>query len=273
MPSPENMDTSNGNIGSKPASPRVPVKAVSIQRTVEEMRQHIAKLKAELDAEKARNKQIHRDKVTEIRNVKEAFEKDREHRFHSTQLKYEHEKQAELNRLREEIKKEKDYEIRQLLRENEETIKQLKTQFAEEKDEAVQTALDLHRKSADPFGSGSGNSALVVKLQREIKSLKESKKDLEGQLDAKRQSEDEKSVEIKKLKRDYEEKIQSLSESIETLHQSRSVGLKSVDVTAVRNELEKISMDSMGHMTDITQGESGISQLALFTTGGAGRPF
>ena len=38
-------------------------KATNMQRTIDEMRQHIAKLKSELESEKTRNKQSHRDKV------------------------------------------------------------------------------------------------------------------------------------------------------------------------------------------------------------------
>ena len=36
------------------------------RRTVDEMRQHIAKLKSELETERAKNKQTHRDKVCRL---------------------------------------------------------------------------------------------------------------------------------------------------------------------------------------------------------------
>ena len=47
-------------------------------RTVDEMRTHITQLKAELDIERAKNKQLHRDKVKELHNLRESCETDKE---------------------------------------------------------------------------------------------------------------------------------------------------------------------------------------------------
>ena len=47
-------------------------------RTAEEMRTHITQLKAELDIERAKNKQQHRDKVMEMKALRDSCEADRE---------------------------------------------------------------------------------------------------------------------------------------------------------------------------------------------------
>ena len=73
MPLPNNTmeNTVNGS-----ATTHVSTKMISLRtssnpldanrRTVDEMRQHIAKLKSDLEAERAKNKQAHRDKVCPV---------------------------------------------------------------------------------------------------------------------------------------------------------------------------------------------------------------
>lgn len=194
--------------GSSLISPRV-IKPNS-QRTVDEMRSHIAKLKSELETEKSKNRQVHRDKISEIKQLKESWDKDKEHCLEIALSKLTHQKELEQQKLRDALHKEKDIEIRQLIRYKEDEFKQLRTQFSEEKEDAVKVALELQKKAlAEQFPQhpGSGSTALVVKLQREIKALKDAKKELEEHLRIKSKADLEKAAEIRRLQNDHEQEV------------------------------------------------------------------
>ena len=57
--------------------------------------------------------------------------------FQYLQLKHQQEKAAEVQKAKDQVAKEKDLEIRQILRHGEEDLKQLKIQLIQEKEEAV----------------------------------------------------------------------------------------------------------------------------------------
>lgn len=49
-------------------------RAASIKRSNEEMRQRIAELKTQLESDRARTRQLHRDKVYELRSLQDVAE-------------------------------------------------------------------------------------------------------------------------------------------------------------------------------------------------------
>ena len=191
------------------------------QRIVEEMRAHIAKLKQELEAEKAKNKQLHRDKIAEIRQLKEGFDRERERSVQSLLIKCDQEKLNELQKLRDNLSKEKDVEIRGLLRSQEEDLKQLRQQAHHDKEMAVKAAMEIQKRAlaeqkdgpaTNTFGRLSpGNSALIVKLQREIKALKDAKKELETELDRRSAADQEQKLELKKIKKLHEAELKRIN--------------------------------------------------------------
>ena len=198
-------------------SPKLTSKSMNAQRTMDEMRQHIAKLKSDLESEKTRNKQLHRDKIAEIRNIKDNYNRDKEDALEAMASKLDHQKHLEMQRLKETWNKEKDLEIRQLIKSREEDIRQIKSQISEEKEDAIRVALEMQKRAlTDPGGSNlsphrpSSNSALVIKLQREIKQLKDTKRDLEDQVKVKTQSDNDKSAEIRKLQTEHDLELKKL---------------------------------------------------------------
>ena len=85
--------------------------------------------------------------------------------------------------------------ITNIFRFNEEEIRDLRVRYSQEKEDAVKVALELQKKAlseqrqvmqdspggalSPTFGRPtSGNSALIVKLQREIKSLRDTNRDV-----------------------------------------------------------------------------------------------
>ena len=210
-------------------------KAINNQRTMDEMRAHIAKLKNELESEKARYKQLHRDKVSEIRQTKEGCERDREYALQQLGVKLDQEKLHELNRQREQLSKEKDTELRQLLKQKEEDVRHAKSQAAQEKENGIKVALEMQKKALteqrefclSPNGSMSSsgmsgapgatpptgtasNSALIVRFQREIKQLKDSKKETEEQLKMRTAADNEKTTELRRIRRQHQAEMAKL---------------------------------------------------------------
>ena len=110
--------------------------------------------------------------------MRESCEREKEHALAATRDRLTELKNHELQKLRDALAKERDQEIRVLNRHNEELVQRLKADVAREKDDAVKVALELQKKALceqrDLVASpGTTSSALVVRLQRENKQLKE----------------------------------------------------------------------------------------------------
>ena len=270
------METSNGNgtitTGIKSSSllsyvspvstpsPRLDLnktkKAVNTQRTIEEMRTHIAKLKSDLESERSKNKQLYRDKVAEVKQAKDTVEKDKEYVLQQLQVKLEQEKQTELQKLRESLHKDRDTQIRQLHRYKDDELKQLRTQFSFDKEDGIKVALEMQKKALSdvrdqsPSRPTSGsNSALIVKFQRENRQLKDSVKNLEEQLQQKTVSDSEKAAEIRRMHKEHQEELNRLvkehkddaQKDMEQL--KKALELKQQELLEKEGQIRKLSLD------------------------------
>ena len=247
----DKQDKANGNVPTmKPLSPLVSPRlinnrsGVNHQRTIDEMRARIARLKADLEIEKARNKQLHRDKIIEIRQVRDTCEQEKDQAVEQLQLKLEREKELEVLKVKEAIVKEKDQEIRTLVRRHNEEIWQLKAQWAEEKDDAIRKAVETHHRAQlgdeQPDSAelrtrpGSANPTLLVRLQREVHLLRESNKELEGQIKVKIEAAKEKAAEMRKMQADHDAEIE------EIIEQSKVEVAKHLDEIQAEREALKV---------------------------------
>ena len=123
--------------------------------------------------------------MNELRQLQDSYEKEKEYALASLKDRLAEQKDGELHKLRDALSKERDQEIRDLNKHNEELISRLKAEVTKEKDEAVKVALELQKKALSEqrnlvASPGGTNSALVVRLQRENKQLKEANKSLES---------------------------------------------------------------------------------------------
>ena len=257
---PENMENNNNNnesrsssMSSLPTSPNVTkssspgVKVENPQKIIEQMRKHISKLKVELEAEKFKNKQSHRDKVSEIKQIKEECNKLKEEALETLQVKIEQSNQNKIQKLRETLNREKDNEIRQILRYKDEEIKEIKASFSQEKEDAIKVSLELQKKALleqtgrdTPVNRpSSGNSALIVKYQRELKTLKDTRKTLEEQLRVRTNEFIDKETEIRNLKQQHDIEISRLRRETELEEIAEAQGMKKVeeDLQAMDQEL------------------------------------
>ena len=84
--------------------------------SIDDYKRKIARLKSELEAEKARTKQMHREKSSEIKTLRESYERDKKKEIESIEAKLSEAKRREVKMLQETITKTKDKELQQVLR-------------------------------------------------------------------------------------------------------------------------------------------------------------
>lgn len=101
----------------------------NLQQVVEEMQQHISKLKTELEAEKVYNKQLQREKVAKAKQLQEYVTREQDDAVKSGLLIVDCERQDEFSRLKESLCKEKDAEVRELFNQHKEQVKQLQNRL------------------------------------------------------------------------------------------------------------------------------------------------
>ncbi|KAK7087975.1 janus kinase and microtubule-interacting protein 3-like [Littorina saxatilis] len=89
----------------------------------DDYRRRYSKVKSELDAEKSKTKAMNKDKIEEMRQIREYYEKERHQEHSAMQKRFEAEKKKELARLKEELVKQKDLELQQVLKYKEDEIR------------------------------------------------------------------------------------------------------------------------------------------------------
>ena len=149
--------------------------------------------------------------------LKQSHNEEREHALVMLQLKHDQNRKSEFQHQREQLNKEQEQYMRQLRRQQEEQLKQVKEQMNADREEAIKVALELQNKSLlhdmpasnnnnnNSYSHTGSNSAIIVKLQREIISLRDEKRNLEEHYRLKCISDVEKTEEIEKWKKEFED--------------------------------------------------------------------
>lgn len=182
----------------------------------EDIRRKYARLKGELELERTRTKQLHKEKTEELRQLRELFEKDRKQELDSIKSKLEKEKQRDLAKMRENLVKEKDFELQQVLKYKDDELKHLRSVLSRQNslpqshhhhistDAKVQTdeeASDTEREKV-PERSAAADE--------EVKKLKEANAELEKKYKKKCEEEARKEKEFAKLKESYDQELRNL---------------------------------------------------------------
>lgn len=194
--------------------------------SAEDFRRLNSKLKSDLEAERAKVRQILRDKSAEIKRIQENFEKDRQKAIELATKRLTTEHAADIKKVRENTAREKENELRQVLKFKEEEVKTLKQQVLDEKEKNRRAEEELRRVLADKGREGEDRSEIERKLRIEISSLKEQKHRLDEMYRTKVADDNEKAETIRRLKAEHEIELQkfikeSKRETIHSLHQRR----------------------------------------------------
>ncbi|XP_065934810.1 RIMS-binding protein 2 isoform X12 [Magallana gigas] len=173
--------------------------------SIDDYKRKIARLKSELEAEKARTKQLYRDKSSEIKSLQEAYKKEKEKEISNLERKLSQEKQKEIEILQENITKKKDKELQEVLRYKEEEVKKLRDKFDEEKAKALQTVVESEKKQYEENAD---------KMAKEMEKLKAEKEKIEKDFKKKCEDQAKKEKEFSEVKEGYDAELRKiLSES------------------------------------------------------------
>nr|XP_044988353.1 RIMS-binding protein 3 [Jaculus jaculus] len=135
-------------LGSGRASPKKTGSPGPPAAVLEEQRRELEKLRAELEAERARGRAERRRSAAQARQLRESAERERQQLADHLRSKWEARRFRELRQLQEEVQREREAEIRQLLRWKEAEQRQLQQLLHRERDGVVRQARELQRQLA-----------------------------------------------------------------------------------------------------------------------------
>ncbi|KAM6166727.1 RIMS-binding protein 3A-like [Erethizon dorsatum] len=141
----EDSPTPLGGGRSSPKKPGSPGQAAAM---LEEQRRELEKLRAELEEERARGRAERRRFKAQARRLREAAEREQQQLADQLRSKWEAQRFRELRQLQAEVQREREAEIRQLLRWKEAELRQLQQLLGRERDGVVRQARELQRQLA-----------------------------------------------------------------------------------------------------------------------------
>ncbi|XP_025838504.1 RIMS-binding protein 3A-like [Vulpes vulpes] len=131
------------------ATPKKPSSPGPSAAVLEEQRRELEKLRAELEAERARGRAERQRFASQARQLREAAERERQQLVDHLRSKWEAQRGRELRQLQEDVLREREAEIRQLLRWKEAEMRQLRQLLHRERDGVLRQARELQRQLAE----------------------------------------------------------------------------------------------------------------------------
>lgn len=222
----------------------------NLKRANEELRSHVTRLKAEIELEKIKSKQTHRDKVAEVKRIKDHYERANNQSIEAVTSKMKNLSEVELRKLRDSLHRDKDAEIKQIIKFKDEEIRTLQRTMQEETDRLNR---QIHLSSARRQRLGNTNTnddVELSRLKRELKKLNSEKENLEQKYSEAILYTDVKNETIKKLKVDHERELQKI------LRQARRENSNSV------SELQTLKKSLQEKDTEISRLDSWVSKIS-----------
>ncbi|KAM8819103.1 RIMS-binding protein 3A-like [Rhynchonycteris naso] len=134
--------------GSSRATPKKLASPGSTTAILEEQKQEVEKLRAELEAERARGRAERLRSAAQARQLREVVERERQQLVDHLRSKWEAQRCRELRQLQEKVLREREAEIRQLLRWKEAEMRRLQQLLHRERDGVIRQARELQRQLA-----------------------------------------------------------------------------------------------------------------------------
>uniref|UniRef100_A0A8C7C026 RIMS-binding protein 3A n=1 Tax=Neovison vison TaxID=452646 RepID=A0A8C7C026_NEOVI len=131
------------------ATPKKPGSPGPSAVVLEEQRRELEKLRAELETERARGRAERQRFASQARQLREAAERERQQLVDHLRSKWEAQRGRELRQLQEDVLREREAEIRQLLRWKEAEMRQLRQLLHRERDGVMRQARELQRQLAE----------------------------------------------------------------------------------------------------------------------------
>lgn len=250
----------------------------NLKRANEELRSHVGRLTAEIELEKIKSKQTHRDKVAEVKRIKDHYERANNLSIESVTQKMKNLSELEVKKLRENLTRDKDAEIKQIIKFKDEEIKTLQRTMQEE-------SKRLHRQLQKTSGArGRFNNTQVQhhdnyeqtmsRLKRDVSKLQNEKDNIDEKYSRLLSVFNQKDDMIKQLKVDHERALQKMlrearrenSRSVSELQTMRkSLHERDAEISKLDSFVSKISQEKE-HLEDkIRLDKSTLSERSSFS--------
>lgn len=208
----------------------------NLKRANEELRSHVTRLKAEIELEKIKSKQTHRDKVADIKRMKDQYERANSLSIEAVTQKMKNLSEAETKKLRESLNRDKDAEIKQIIKFKDEEIKTLRKSMHEET-ERLNRQLQYATSSSsrrNRFGNAPNHDDNEIgRLKIELTKLSKENENLEDRYSGLLLGMNQKNEMMKKIKVDHERELQKI------LRQARRENSQSVsELQTLRKSLQ-----------------------------------
>ena len=223
----------------------------NLKRANEELRSHVTRLRAEIELEKIKSKQTHRDKVAEVKRIKDHYERANNLSIDAVTSKMKNLSEIELKKLRDSLNRDKDAEIKQIIKFKDEEIRTMQKTMQEETERMNR---QIHHSARRQRFGGNNNvqndDAELSRLKRELRRLHSEKESLEEKFSDAIASSNNKNEIIKKLKVDHERELQKI------LRQARRENSQSIsEIQILRKSLHEKD-------TEISRLDSCVQKIA-----------
>ncbi|XP_066929546.1 serine-rich adhesin for platelets-like [Clytia hemisphaerica] len=208
----------------------------NLKRANEELRSHVTRLKAEIELEKIKSKQTHRDKVADIKRMKDQYERANSLSIEAVTQKMKNLSEVETKKLKESLNRDKDAEIKQIIKFKDEEIKTLRKSMHEET-ERLNRQLQYATSSSsrrNRFGNAPNHDDNEIgRLKIELTKLSKENENLEDRYSGLLLGMNQKNEMMKKMKVDHERELQKI------LRQARRENSQSVsELQTLRKSLQ-----------------------------------
>ena len=173
--------------------------------SIDDYKRKIARLKSELDLEKAKSKKSHKEKSVELREIRESYESQKQAQIDELEEKLKVKLEKEKRQIEEDLKtaiaEEKDKELQQVLKYKDDELKELKVKYKREKESAIKLAVENEKRV---------NDDKEKKMNDEIQKIREEKEKLEAEFKRKCAEETRKEKEFTKIKEEYDAELRRI---------------------------------------------------------------
>ena len=211
------------------------------RHSVEDYKRKIARLKSELDMEKAKNKKVHKEKSSELRDLRESYEIRKRTELEEAEKRLRTVQEEEIKRKEEELKEElrniKDKEVKQVLKYKEDELKEMRHRHKKEKESAIKLAIDNEKKVIEEKER---------RLTEEVEKMKKDKAKIEADYKKKCAEESRKEKEFAKLKEEYDAELRRI------IGESKKLALGNLEkLKKAEKALSECNEDSEDDLTGI----------------------
>lgn len=182
------------------------IKFHRLKKEVQDLRTQVQKLRDDLQLEKRRSRSMERSKNMAVKTIKESIEHVREKTSETVTVQLMQEKDQEVGQLRSTLCREREQQIKEVIRGKKEEIKTMKYKMRQNRDEAVRVALDLQKKDLTNSLKRDFDKDLA-RLEGEVLSLKQEKQQLKDEVDLFKEAEREKIHRLDALNQEHKKEM------------------------------------------------------------------